>query len=363
MILNNKSKILSILFAITTFFIAFEYFAKKEADKLAALNEQEKLFILKQIEDFSFNEIRLEEIDSLDKLKVYSLAAGIKEMQKHKVIIAGIARDNLTDLPITLKHLYELVKLFADYRVIIFENDSKDGTKTALNIWSKKDPKVRIISEDFNNKKRPNHKFMADVRNKYISSLKDSEYEDFNLVMLIDLDMAYGFDIRGIQDSFSRFEKWDVVCSNGIKNQAGQMYDVFAFRNEEFPFSPKKWHGICEKKEMPHFNKCKIGEEKFSKGSFYDMFAFRSGWQEESRLFWLRILPQMQKIYSIGEDLVPVFSCFGGLAFYKKNFIQNCIYDSIEDDCEHVYFHQCLRKNNAKIFMNPSQIIRYSHYK
>lgn len=75
------------------------------------------------------------------------------------------------------------------------------------------------------------------------------------------------------------------------------------------------------------------------------------------------IVPQGQKIYPIGSDLVPVHSCFGGMAFYKKNIVTACEYNSIDNDCEHVPFHQCLiDKNNARIFMNPSQAIRYSHY-
>lgn len=360
---NNRLIFIYILFAIIAVFALIEYMEMKKNDVFIAQNYQKRLDILEQLKKFNLENIPLEKINNLDHLKIYNLNLGLKEMKKHKLVIAGIARDNLIDLPITLKHIYQIANLFADYRIIIFENDSTDGTKIAFNIWKEKDAKVKIISEDFNKIKRINHQFMADIRNKYLSALKSPEYENYDLLMLLDFDMSYGIDIRGIQDSFAQINKWDAICSNGIANSKGQMYDMFAFRNEEFPFSPKKWHEICKNNELPYSNKCEIGKKDYSKGILYELFAFKAGWQKDSRLFWLHILPQGQKIYQAGEALIPVSSCFGGLAFYKKNFIQDCAYESQDDDCEHVHFHQCLQNNNARIMMNPSQIIRYSHYK
>ena len=80
----------------------------------------------------------------------------------------------------TIKHINYIGSQFKDYRVILFENDSKDGTKIALNLWAQKDSKIKILSEDFNLKKRPSHKFMADIRNKYLNAIQDKEYDDFD---------------------------------------------------------------------------------------------------------------------------------------------------------------------------------------
>ncbi|XVN43479.1 MAG: hypothetical protein RCG15_04235 [Candidatus Rickettsia vulgarisii] len=147
--------------------------------------------------------------------------------------------------------------------------------------------------------------------------------------MVIAVDMSYGIDIRGIQYSFSKIDRWDVLCSNGIFNSQGQMYDAFAFRNEEFPDSPTEYN------------------KKFAKNY----------WSKEH-------ISSMQKIYSVDSDLVPVSSCFNGLAIYKKKCFENCYYDSIDEDCEHIFLHQCMgSKHKARIFMNPAQIIRYRHYR
>ena len=87
------------------------------------------------------------------------------------------------------------------------------------------------------------------------------------------------------------------------------------------------------------------------------------GWQERDRLYWLLIMPQIQKIFPVDSNLVPVLSCFGGMAFYKRELIKDCRYKSVSNDCEHVAFHQCLKdKHKGKMFLNPAQAIRYPQY-
>lgn len=256
------------------------------------------------------------------------MALGKTEMQKHKAVFVGIARDNSYQLPNVMRHIEYIGQFFAEYKVIIFENDSSDATKLMLNIWQNINPRVRIISQDFFNKKRLSIKFMAEARNRYLKALYQKEYNAFDTVIVINMDMIYGIDIRGIQDSFSKIAGWDAVCSNGILNSVGNIYDVFAFRDEAFPYGPVA----------------------------YKLRYAKDYWAKEN-------ISAMRKIYPPNSGLVRVDSCFGGFAIYKRKLFKNCFYDSIEDDCEHVYLHNCMRsKHHARIFMSLAQIIRYSHY-
>ncbi len=269
------------------------------------------------------NDPSLEQLPSLNSLDPSILAKGIDEMKKHKVVIAGITRNNASDLAITIKTIEYIGSFFADYRVVVFENDSNDGTKEKLSDWKTRNPKIQILSEDYNIQKRPSIKFLADARNKYIKAIQSEQYNDFDMVLLIDMDMSFGIDVRGIQDSFARIDSWDGICSNGIFKNTGEMYDAFAFRNAEFP--------------LPFPN---------------EIYATVN-----------ETLSKIQKIYPVGSNLVPVHSCFGGMAIYKRTGIAGCEYDSIAEDCEHVAFHQCaIIKNKMRMFMNPNQMIRYSHY-
>jgi hypothetical protein len=284
------------------------------------------LFILCALIPFSFAESALsnpplEQLPSLNMLDPSVLAKGIDEMKKHKVVFAGITRNNAPDLAITIKTIEYIGSFFIDYRVIIFENDSNDGTKQILTNWKTNNPKINVISEDYSIQKRPSNKFLAGARNKYIKALQDKQYTEFDMAILIDMDMAFGIDIRGIQDSFAKIDAWDAVCSNGIFKSTGEMWDAFAFRNDEFPYDT----------HIPGY--------------------------------WDQLLPKIQKVYPVGSNLAPVHSCFGGLAIYKKASIASCEYDSVDEDCEHIAFHKCATaKNKMRMFLNPNQVIRYSHY-
>lgn len=316
-----------------------------------------------QLYSNEYKEIELENFSLLNSLNILTLAEGKQEMAKHKIVIVGITRDNIKDIPIMIKHIEYIGSLFADYRVILFENDSIDGTKMILNEWKSVNSKVNIISKDYGNKKRPGHAFMAEARNNYLEALEAQEYDGFDLVMMLDMDFSYGIDIRAIADSFSKIDQWDAVCSNGVKSE-GRMFDSFAFRSEEFPWAPEKWQEICSQNDLNNewSAVCREGEAH-SRGVIVDNLVFRMGWQERNRLYWLLIKPQIQKIFSINDDLVPVLSCFGGMAFYKRDFIKDCRYKSVRNDCEHVTFHQCLReKHEGKIFLNPAQVMRYPQY-
>ena len=267
-----------------------------------------------------FNYIPIEQMSVLDNLDVQ---AGYKQMAKHRVVVCGITRDNAVELLVVIKHIEHTGHHFADYRVIIFENDSRDGTKQVLADWQAKNPKVQVMSQDFKNKKRPSLAFLAEIRNQYLDKLfNDPQYQDFDMVMIVDMDMLHGWDVRGIADSFAKIDKWDAVCTNGICNSRGTMYDLSAFRSKDFPYRVLGW------------------DECFAKyGKACD------------------------KVYSPGLDLIPVQSGFGGMAFYKKQFIKGCRYQSIDQDCEHIPFHACLReRNNGRMVLNPAQVARYLNY-
>lgn len=276
-----------------------------------------------------YKSLPVENLKKLDFLKEEVLSKGKEEMAQHKAVFVGISRDNVGELPTVMKHIEYIGLMFKDYRIIVFENDSSDGTKLLFGLWQMVNPKVKVVSKDFLNKKRISMKFMADARNQYLDVLASKDYDDFDVVIATDMDMFYGIDVRGIYDSFSKIDRWDMVCSNGILSSTGKMYDAFAFRNEEFPYSPKEYQ-------------LKTGKDYWS----------------------AKNITTIQKIYNPEQDLIPVYSCFGGMALYKRHLFADCAYDSEDEDCEHVALHNCMRKkHNARIFLNPAQLMRYSNYR
>jgi hypothetical protein len=300
--------------------------------------------------------IEIKDNPLLNNLDPSILKLGSSQMLKHKIVIAGITRDNGKDLPVSIKYIEHLGSFFKDYRVILFENDSQDNSKSILKIWSESNKKVKIISQNFFIKKRISHSFLAKIRNYYLNEFFKSEYDDFDMLIVVDLDMK-AIDVRGVQSSFAQINQWEAVCSNGVKNDL-KMYDAFAFRSKEFPWSMREWHKICANSLDTRHPSCK---EHNNKNIFYKLLSFRLGWQKDTRLYWLYIVPQIQKKYPINGELEPVSSCFGGMAIYKRRYIKDCTYQSNENDCEHVEFHNCLiNTNNGRMFLNPAQVINYN---
>ena len=164
------------------------------------------------------------------------------------------------------------------------------------------------------NVKRPAISFLAEARNYYlyeISNYSDNIYHDYDMMMVVDMDMIYGWDMRGLYHSFSHVNDWEMICSNGVGHKSGSMYDRFAFQLLNIG-NKTRWH---------------------------------------------------TRFYEPDSGLVPVKSCFGGLAFYKLSSINGCYYDSTSEGCEHISFHKCIKsQHDGRLYLNPTQIIRYSHY-
>ena len=59
--------------------------------------------------------------------------------------------------------------------------------------------------------------------------------------------------------------------------------------------------------------------------------------------------------------MVPVQSCFGGMAIYRGALFEQCEYSSNDGDCEHVHMHRCMAAKHpgSKFFMLPSLKLVY----
>lgn len=223
-----------------------------------------------------------------------------------------------------VKELEELGKLFKSFAFVFAENDSSDGTKEYLNKLAREaNYSVVRAGEDFRLKKRPSHGFLAKMRNFYLREIYSTQYGDYDYVLMYDADFEHVVSRKELADSFDR-AGWDVIASLGERN--GRLYDAFAFRNKQFntPYVPELYGGDFNK--YCHFNLYQEGGP---------MVAFEDG------------------------PLIPVYSGFGGLAIYNKNFLQGLFYNETSEDCEHVSLHEKIRKRGGKIFMNPNMKMKY----
>ncbi len=210
--------------------------------------------------------------------------------EAHQVIICGVCKDAEKQLPVAFASIEALSKKCSDYRVVIYENNSKDNTKLLLRQWAAKDPKILVISEDLSSSAlkrvgRARHKSrtesIARARNIILDEIMKKKYDNFPYVVMADLDML-AWDVEGIVATLDAKEpEWDAVCANGG-------YDRFAFRSEEFPF----------------------GAELLGK------------------TYWKRIWDYDLQLSASGE-WKKVYSAFGGLGIYKREAIRGCRYSGV----------------------------------
>ena len=67
------------------------------------------------------------------------------ESLSKKVIICGIAKDIGEGFYTTKQSVERVSSYLDDYRVIIYENNSLDNTKTLLKTWEESNPDFRIL--------------------------------------------------------------------------------------------------------------------------------------------------------------------------------------------------------------------------
>lgn len=245
---------------------------------------------------------------------------GLAAMASRRAIICGLARNIESRLPWTAARLTRLGAMFADYRIVIYENDSTDNTAAALAEWAASDDRVHIVSErlgaPINLQIRCPQRGtrMAGYRNKY-HDIVTSAFSDFHSVVVADTDLALGWSYEGIAHSFG-CDAWDFMGSNSIIFQRHRYrlnvpihFDAWAFR-EHGSYAP-----------MP------------------------------TRVVNLFRWPR-------GAMPVPVYSCFGGLGVYRMEAFLAGTYAG--GDCEHVPFHRTMREAGfSRQYLNPSQITLY----
>jgi hypothetical protein len=245
---------------------------------------------------------------------------GYAVMAASRVAITGLARDVGQILPLTIRRIENLARCFADYRVVVFENDSRDDTKLILARWGRANRRVLITSENLADPVNPTTRCldraarMAFYRSRCQETVLD-HCRRYDAAILIDFDVQGGFSIDGIASSFGS-PGWDFVGSNGL---------------------------ICRRAGL-----------RMNSLRQYDTWALRF----DAALTPLSTAAAGGMVYDRGAPLVPVTSCFGGLGIYAMDAYAAGQYGT--DDLEHATFHRRLiGQDFSRLFLNPSQLVIY----
>lgn len=265
----------------------------------------------------------------------------MKSIRDSSIIICSIVRNAERGLKKNIPQINTLCGCFRDYRVFVYENDSKDDTKLLLDNWQRNDPSRVFVSlntthatrtipspsevgdiNPFYSRRRIEK--MANLRNSYMDFI-DVEGWKADYLMVVDLDVAW---IR-VDNILSSFEKdnWDAVTAYG------------------YSLSPKlKWR-------------------------YHDSYALTELGDENNPQteYKTKMLSEKYASMQQNNDWVRVFSAFGGLAIYRFECVKGLRYKAMDNDdkrvevkCEHFsIYRQMADRGFDKVYINPKMILKY----
>ena len=261
------------------------------------------------------------------------------DLSDKSIVVCSIVRDAARQVVGNIPAIRWICAHFSWYRVIVYENDSKDNTARILQEWKASDPAVHVISEHLGIRTLPTRKEvasnpffsqwriekMAMYRNRYLDYLEAQGWNP-DYVMVVDLDVA-GIDREGVMTSFTDACDWDVVTAFG------------------YSLSPRlalRYHDSYALVEWGKENEVKTENEIAALSYSFATLKDRQEW-------------------------VRVYSAFGGLAVYKYPALRGCRYGAeangdsrVESRSEHVgLFHRMYERGGIRVYVNPRMRVRY----
>ncbi len=268
---------------------------------------------------------------------LYYTTLGEQKAKESRIIITTLLRDVNKNILAIKKKSEAVGNMFQDYRILIVENNSSDGTRESLLKWSRENPKIIILgcgvnaakcNIEFAKDKTMGHSVnrgridkMTHLRNIYIKYIKASdELKQFDYTVVWDLDVIGTSYLDGIANSIGHFAEnpnIKVLTAYGVYRWGYLLlyYDTYAHLDygDKFELKFKPFHD-------------------FKKG--LGVRGYR------------------------GDELREVVSAFGGFSIYRTNVLldPHVYYDlspTENIECEHVRLHKRIGKG---IYMNPSMI-------
>lgn len=242
------------------------------------------------------------------------------------LVICGCCRDVEAHLPRVLASMHAIGSQFREYRIVIFENDSRDATRRILEEEHALFPAgiTLLLEDNMPSPKRTER--LAHIRNRLLETARSIDPGNQGLLLMMDMDdvAAEGTLAETIHTCFDYpYESWDMLAANPRR----VYYDVWALRirhHIEFDFAER-----CTRHSDP----------------------------VSIRKYFLRFRRRVR-----GSDrLLPVLSAFGGAALYKMRALQGKHYIGLNDDggevCEHLSLHAQMIEEGGRLFINTRMVM------
>lgn len=260
-----------------------------------------------------------------------------------KVIVSGVVRDQRAAIPNGVAHMLRIAKTFCDYHLVLYENDSKDGTANAIKAaFAGIADKATLISEYGVASPWPGRTGRITVaRQKLLEHIK-TKHGSSDFVIFTDIDFGAGTanwaglnfgapvqqcipDTSSIEKAIKLETQWDVLSF-----KATPYWDVWALRDPS------------------------VAPENI----WRDGVGNAVGWQSMLR-YSRTVANALARLQP--HEFLPVESAFMLLEIIKTPMLNNVSYSDPRGDCEHVSFHKMMTaRNKARVRISAMNLCKQS---
>jgi hypothetical protein len=312
----------------------------------------------------SWRILSTERLDSNNPEDVRNVLAGIKYAREMSggLIFSIMSRDTANEIPMLRQNVEGMIPFFPNkVAVVVFENDSVDGSREAFKQWAKDAVgyKVDLISCGDEN---PDCKFhishrdeateatdyfrssaigkMADFRQKIVDHVLGSDYYDnYSHMIVLDMDLGVSISPLGILHTLGVLPD-ETVASAGRSVFPGsfgsilKQYDMSAFRPIETSLNR---------------NMLRLHD------AYCDLMPAGDRWHNQCDALSPMMLSMMlRNEWLIGSHPYPVLSAFNGAILYPMKRVRSKKprYTAGHDgqQCEHIDFNMGM---NRTVYVNP----------
>lgn len=246
-------------------------------------------------------------------------------LASESVLVMACGRNVETAIPGFQRNVYAIVKPFRNYRILLGESDSTDGTLSTMQQWRANDTRVHLyahgnLSQTFSFLRTQR---IAVCRNSLLENARKNNWmKEARFIFMMDMDINRN-SILTLTNVLTNFEydtrDWAVMTASQTK----RYYDIWALRSDVVNYDCWKVVGTFRNREL--------AAQKFI-------------------VVHTKPIPK-------DFGLIPVSSAFGGFGIYQTRYLNNCTYEGFDlidrEKCEHISFHECIVRNGGKIFINP----------
>ena len=271
-----------------------------------------------------------------------------------ELVIGILARDCKKALVSNMQNVELLGSLFKKYHVVVYENDSVDGTKDILRNWAARNANVSIIMEDTDTATIPNKSNqnpfpeksiyrigkMVRFRYRLMNVIRERFLPDY--VCFIDIDIEKFYPQTVVEAIKNAPSDWGALFANGAvymkySNHVQphfMQYDSYAYIDEGVdPLKSKNW--VVDK-------------------DFHLITSARMTWKMRSHQY------------------LSCNSAFNGMGIYRWDLIKEQNYDVLQNQeleeinvslCEHVGFNmELIRKGYKNYIARDMKVVYYYEY-